>query len=119
MTQMSKGRVESTMHEIHERSTELPGGGAHVHQVAAETRDQQDHPTANERSRWQREENFQTQGRMEEAWNWGTNGGASRYFGHQEIAELAHSLWTRRGCPQGSPEVDWFEASVQLRAGRA
>lgn len=97
----------------------MRGGAAHAHEVADYTRDKQDHPTANEQSRWQREERFQTQGRMEQAWNWGTNGGASRYFGHQEIAELAHSLWVRRGCPKGSAEADWFEASAQLRAGQA
>ena len=28
----------------------------------------------------------------------------------QEIAALAYELWQERGCPEGSPEVDWFEA---------
>jgi hypothetical protein len=37
-------------------------------------------------------------------------------FGHGEIAELAHSLWQARGCPQGSPEEDWFHAAHELRA---
>jgi hypothetical protein len=35
-------------------------------------------------------------------------------FGHHETAELAHWLWMERGCPQGSPEVDWFRATEQL-----
>jgi hypothetical protein len=39
-------------------------------------------------------------------------------FGHSDIAELAHALWQARGCPQGSPEVDWFHAAHELRAGR-
>jgi hypothetical protein len=105
------------MHETHERSTELRGGAAHAHLVGAEGREKQDHPTANEQSRWQREEKFQLQGRMEEAWNWGNNGAASRHFGHKEIAELAHRLWVERGCPEGTAEADWFAASQQLRAG--
>lgn len=31
------------------------------------------------------------------------------------ITCLAYELWERRGCPRGSPEVDWFEAERQLR----
>jgi hypothetical protein len=33
---------------------------------------------------------------------------------HEVIAILAYQLWERRGCPLGSPEVDWFEARNQL-----
>ena len=32
-----------------------------------------------------------------------------------EIAVLAHELWQARGCPQGSPDVDWLAAEQQLR----
>jgi hypothetical protein len=32
-----------------------------------------------------------------------------------EVAQLAYSLWQQRGCPYGSPEVDWFKAEDQLR----
>ena len=34
---------------------------------------------------------------------------------HEEIAKLAYSLWQRRGCPVGSPQVDWFEAEAIVR----
>ena len=37
-------------------------------------------------------------------------------FGHQDIAALAHALWESRGCPEGSPEEDWFRAAQELRA---
>lgn len=114
---MPSSSVEITMHETHERSTELRGGSAHAHEVADYTRDKQDHPTANERSRREREAKHDMQDRMEEAWNLGSNGAAPRYFGHKEIAELAHNLWVERGCPDGSAEEDWFAASQQLRAG--
>ena len=30
------------------------------------------------------------------------------------ISALAHKLWEERGRPEGSPEVDWFEAERQL-----
>ena len=31
-----------------------------------------------------------------------------------QIQALAYHLWIERGCPVGSPEVDWFEAEEQL-----
>jgi hypothetical protein len=32
----------------------------------------------------------------------------------QDVAELAYRRWVDRGCPQGSPEEDWFEAERDL-----
>jgi len=32
-----------------------------------------------------------------------------------EIAALAYHLWQARGCPLGSPEIDWLQAEQQLR----
>ena len=32
-----------------------------------------------------------------------------------ETANLAYALWERRGRPEGSADVDWFEAERQLR----
>jgi hypothetical protein len=32
----------------------------------------------------------------------------------EEIAALAHALWQARGCPDGSPEEDWFQAMREL-----
>jgi hypothetical protein len=34
---------------------------------------------------------------------------------HAEISKLAYSLWCQRGCPDGSPEVDWLAAEQKLR----
>ncbi|MBV8817438.1 MAG: DUF2934 domain-containing protein [Acidobacteriaceae bacterium] len=34
---------------------------------------------------------------------------------HQDIAIRAHALWIARGCPIGSPEVDWHQAEEELR----
>ena len=31
------------------------------------------------------------------------------------IAALAYEFWLGRGCPFGSPEVDWFRAEELLR----
>ena len=34
---------------------------------------------------------------------------------YEEIAALAYEYWIQRGCPIGSPEVDWFRAEEQLK----
>ena len=33
---------------------------------------------------------------------------------HDQIAALAYRLWQERGCPEGSPEIDWFDAEQQM-----
>lgn len=33
---------------------------------------------------------------------------------HEDISKLAYSLWQARGCPEGSPEEDWFNAESAL-----
>jgi hypothetical protein len=33
----------------------------------------------------------------------------------QDIAALAYRYWQARGCPDGSPEDDWFKAEYELR----
>lgn len=35
-----------------------------------------------------------------------------------QIAALAYALWEARGCPEGSPEDDWFQAEQELTASR-
>jgi predicted SnoaL-like aldol condensation-catalyzing enzyme len=35
---------------------------------------------------------------------------------YDEIAGLAYQLWKSRGCPMGSPEVDWCRAESELKA---
>jgi hypothetical protein len=35
----------------------------------------------------------------------------------QSIAALAYQLWQGRGCPDGSPEEDWFRAEKEMQHG--
>ena len=35
---------------------------------------------------------------------------------YEEIALLAEQFWNERGCPFGSPEVDWLRAEATLLA---
>ena len=34
----------------------------------------------------------------------------------QDVATLAYRRWLERGCPQGSPQEDWFEAERELQS---
>jgi hypothetical protein len=33
-----------------------------------------------------------------------------------DIAALAYELWQQRGCPEGSPEQDWYEAERKVQS---
>jgi len=45
-----------------------------------------------------------------------TTSGAGRYaYNSEEIAAHAYRCWHERGCPDGSPEVDWHRAEEELR----
>jgi hypothetical protein len=37
---------------------------------------------------------------------------------YELIASRAYALWQARGCPEGSPEVDWFQAEQELKTSR-
>jgi hypothetical protein len=37
-------------------------------------------------------------------------------FDMADVRDLAHHLWLTRGAPEGSPEVDWERAMMELRA---
>jgi hypothetical protein len=33
---------------------------------------------------------------------------------HSSIAMRAYELWMERGCPIGSPEIDWIRAEAEI-----
>jgi hypothetical protein len=33
---------------------------------------------------------------------------------HKRICERAYQLWEERGCPEGSPDHDWFMAQREI-----
>jgi hypothetical protein len=33
---------------------------------------------------------------------------------HDDLCKVAYRLWEERGCPDGSPEVDWQRAEEEL-----
>ena len=94
------------------RVAELHNAPEHAHDVA-EQHGQQDHLTGHELSRRALEDS--KDGRPQRSTSGhGIHGMAQ--FGHEEIAALAHQLWQARGCPEGSPEEDWYHAAEQLRS---
>lgn len=33
---------------------------------------------------------------------------------HDQISRIAYRLWQERGCPDGTPEVDWTRAEAEV-----
>ena len=102
----------STLHsDNHQCAAELHDGAAHAHRVA-EQHGKQDHLGGHEQSRQALEHSGIANQRTLPAVS---SHGVSP-FGRLEIAALAHELWQARGCPEGSPQQDWFDAAQQLRS---
>lgn len=40
-------------------------------------------------------------------------------YTYDEVAVLAYASWCERGCPEGSPEVDWHRAEQEVRRNRS
>lgn len=111
-TRVSKG----SHYENHQRATELHDNAAHAHSTAAEAHEKQDHPTGQEHSRQALEHSQNVHQHTEQPHREAVNEHGIAIFGHEEIAAVAYSRWQARGCPEGSPEEDWFHAAQELRA---
>jgi hypothetical protein len=37
----------------------------------------------------------------------------------EKVAALAYQFWQERGCPEGSPDEDWFRAEEEVRRSTA
>ena len=109
---MSTRQSNGTQYENHQRASELPDLPAHAYRVAAEQHGKQDHLTGQEHSRQAGEHSRDDHWRAQAP----TVGHGMAAFGHDDIAALAHALWLARGCPEGSPEQDWYQAAEQLRS---
>jgi hypothetical protein len=108
---MSTRYNSGSHYENHQRAAELHDAAAHAHRVA-EQQGKQEHLTGHEHSRQALEHSEEAHQLTQAA----TTGHGIAAFGHADIAALAHALWQARGCPDGSPEEDWFHAAEQLRS---
>ena len=113
---MSTRYNNGSHYENHQRAAELHDNAAHAHRSAAESHEKQDRQTSQEHSRQALEHSQLAYLHTEQTHREAVNGDGIATFGHAEIAALAHSLWQKRGCPEGSPAQDWFQAAHELRA---
>jgi hypothetical protein len=104
---MSTRYNSGSHYENHQRAAELHDVAAHAHRVA-EQHGKSEHLSGSEHSRLaeERSQNARADSSTPER----------NAFGHDDIVALAHKLWLERGCPEGSPDEDWFRAAEQLRA---
>jgi|ERR1035438_3450672 hypothetical protein len=113
---MSTRYNDGSHYENHQRAAELHDAAAHAHRSAAEAHEKQEHQTGQELSRHALEHSEQAYKHTAQMPRGSANEHGIAIFGHNDIARLAHQLWQDRGCPQGSPDEDWFQAAHQLRA---
>jgi Protein of unknown function (DUF2934) len=109
---MSTRYNDGSHYENHQKATELQDGAAHAHRVGEE-HGKQEHLSGHEQSRQAHEHSPDDHRHSPET---ATVGHGIAAFGHADIAALAYELWQARGCPDGSPEEDWFNAAAQLRS---
>jgi len=104
------------MQESHQIATEHHDLAAHTHSAGAEHHGKEDHLTGHERSRLALEHSNKDF-LLPRTGHQKTSAGDSitRETKEQDTAALAYRLWRARGCPQGSPEEDWFLAVEALR----
>lgn len=113
---MSTRYNNGSHYENHQRAAELHDQAAHAHRSASEGHDRQDHLTRHERSRQALEHSHHAYVQTGKAHPGGTLQHDDAALGHEETAALAHTIWQARGCPEGSPDDDWFHASELLRS---
>ena len=116
---MSTRYNNGSHYENHQRAAEMHDLAAHAHRSAAEAHEKGDHQTGQELSRQALEHSQQAHEHTGQVHRNPVNEHGIATFGHQDTATLAHSLWQARGCPEGSPDEDWFQAAraQRTRAG--
>ena len=107
---MSTRYNNGSHYENHQRAAELHDNAAHAHRLG-EQQGKQDHLTGHECSREALEHSQDAHQHNQAA-----TGHGVAAFGQTDIAALAYKLWQARGCPDGSPEEDWFHAAQALRS---
>ena len=109
---MSTRYKNGSHYENQQQAADLHDSAAHAHRVA-EQQGRQDHLTGHEQSRQALEHSQDAHPHAQAAT---TVGHGIAAFGHADIAALAYELWQARGCPNGSPQEDWFHAAEELRS---
>ena len=115
--------VTMVMKESQQISAEHRDLAAHAHRTGAERHGKGDHLSGHESSRQALEHSNQAfvlgQQEHERGRTAPGSPGSTHAPGEQDIAAHAYGLWQRRGCPEGSPERDWFRAVEEIRSGHS
>ncbi|MGD0361217.1 MAG: DUF2934 domain-containing protein [Bryobacteraceae bacterium] len=110
------------MPESQQIAAERHDPAAHAHRAGAEHHGKEVHLTGHESSRQAQEHATQaflhTQQEHQEPKTGDSGHAAAHAAGEDDIAARAYAYWEARGCPQGSPEEDWFRAVEELRSQR-
>ena len=93
-------------------------GPAHAHSVAAESRDRQDRQSGAEHSRQALEHGPKAHDQPFQSHQHAVGEHDVADVEYDDIALLAYRLWEARGCPEGSPDEDWFGALRELQMSR-
>jgi hypothetical protein len=111
------------MHESQQIAAERRDIGAQAHRTGAERHGNEDHLSGHEKSRQGLEHSSKTfrlaqqdhQLVAMDAMELGS-GARVQEADERKVAALAYDMWRARGCPEGSPEQDWFQAQEELRS---
>jgi hypothetical protein len=113
---MSTRHNNGSHYENHRQAAELHDKAAHAHRAAAEHGNKQDHQSGQEHSRQALEHSQRAYLHSQQVHQNATREQHDTVSVHEATAVRAHDLWVARGCPEGSPDEDWFQAEEQFRS---
>ena len=112
--------MKNSMHDSQQKAAEYHNLAAHAHRTAAVHQGQEDHQSGHEHSRQALEHSntaYQhSLGMHQKATTDHVVIVRPQEAREEDIPVLAYKLWQARGCPEGSPQEDWFRAVEELES---
>ena len=112
--------MRNSVHDSHQKAAEYHNLAAHAHRTAAVHQGQEDHLTGHEHSRQALEHSNTAYQHSLGMHQKATTDHAvivrAQEAREEDIPVLAYKLWQARGCPEGSPQEDWFRAVEELES---
>jgi hypothetical protein len=108
------------MRDSQQKAAEYHNLAAHAHRSAAVHQGQEDHLTGHEQSRQalvhSNTAHQHSLGMHQQARTDPIVIVVPQKAREEDIPALAYKLWQARGCPEGSPQEDWFRAVEELQS---
>jgi hypothetical protein len=112
--------MRNSLHDSQQKAAEYHNLAAHAHRIAAVHHGQEDHLTGHEHSRQALEHSHTAHQHSLEMYQKATTAHVvvvrAQEASAEDIPVLAYKLWQARGCPEGSPQEDWFRAVEELES---